>query len=404
MSSGAGDETVDTVLSSALAAVVPDDARKLLDRTDSYFFRTQQIVHHYGDKEVVYAIFLRRPVISAPRLVLKWLDIIFRKRKIQATYKVAFPEGAWVGAGLPILYLKGSFKQLAPLETFVLQKLGASCVAACNTYQMVRLLPDVGFIAMGARHCAGYEMQELIEYGAWVGSEAAKRQVKSKGFIGTASTSTARLFGCKTGFGTMPHALIGYAGSTLRAAEMFHERFPDQDLGVLVDYFGHEITDGLQVCRHFEGLARQGKLLLRLDTHGGRYLEGLDRQTSYDLIMRYAPETLQRYCSEQELTSLTGMGVSAAAIWCMREHLDRAGFDRVRIIASSGFDLDKCRIIAAAKAPVDYIGTGSFIPGLWNETYATADIIAYDGKALVKQGREFLIKLARQFDAGFETE
>ncbi len=28
--------------------------------------------------------------------------------------------------------------------------------------------------------------------------------------------------------GTMPHALIGYAGSTLRAAEMFHETFPDQ--------------------------------------------------------------------------------------------------------------------------------------------------------------------------------
>ena len=30
----------------------------------------------------------------------------------------------------------------------------------------------------------------------------------------------------------MPHALIGYAGSTVRAAEMFHETFPGEDMTV----------------------------------------------------------------------------------------------------------------------------------------------------------------------------
>ena len=40
----------------------------------------------------------------------------------------------------------------------------------------------------------------------------------------------------------MPHALIGYAGSTLRAAELFHQTIPDTPLTVLVDYFGAEIT------------------------------------------------------------------------------------------------------------------------------------------------------------------
>ena len=195
----------------------------------------------------------------------------------------------------------------------------------------------------------------------------------------------------------MPHALIGYAGSTLKAAEMFHEQFPDQELGVLVDYFGQEITDGLAVCKAFPELAAQGKVLLRLDTHGGRYIEGLNRQSSYELLMRYAPETIQRYCSEKELTYLAGTGVSAAAIWYMRKKLDEAGFDRVKIIASSGFDIEKCRIISEARAPVDIVGTGSFIPVLWNETYATADIIAYNGKPLVKKGREFLINLARQY-------
>ena len=38
------------------------------------------------------------------------------------------------------------------------------------------------------------------------------------------------------------------------------------------------------------------------------------------------------------------------------------------------------------------VGTGSFIPNTWSETYATADIVAYDGVPRVKIGREFLLK------------
>ena len=87
-----------------------------------------------------------------------------------------------------------------------------------------------------------------------------------------------------------------------------------------------------------------------------------------------------------------GTGVSAAAIWHLRETLDNAGFHKVKIVASSGFGPDKCRLFALAKAPVDMIGTGSYLPEKWTETYATADIIQYDGVARVKLGREFLLR------------
>jgi nicotinate phosphoribosyltransferase len=76
----------------------------------------------------------------------------------------------------------------------------------------------------------------------------------------------------------------------------------------------------------------------------------------------------------------------------MREALDEAGFPKVRIVASSGFGVSKCRVMAEAKAPIDVVGTGSFIPNTWSETYATADIVAYDGVPRVKIGREFLLK------------
>ncbi len=360
-------------------------------RTDVYFNRTRAVVQRFGDKRVTYAVFLRRPVISAPRLMLDWLALAAAARATTFDIDVVHPEGSWTGAGEPIVYVTGSFAHLSNLETILLQKLGPACVAAHNAYQMSLALPNVDFLAMEARHCAGAEMQQMMAYAASVGSEAARRE-GAKGFVGNANDGTAHWFGASAGRGTMPHALIGYAGSTVRAAEMFHETFPDEGLTVLVDYFGREISDGIAVCRRFPELAREGQLTVRLDTHGGRFLEGLDPAESYAVLERRAPGAIRRYRSETELRYLVGTGVSAAAIWRMREALDDAGFPRVRIVVSSGFNVDKCRVMADTKAPIDVVGTGSFIPDLWSETYATADIVEYDGVPMVKLGREFLLR------------
>ena len=209
----------------------------------------------------------------------------------------------------------------------MLQKLGPPCVAAHNAYQMCLALPGVAFLAMDARHCAGAEMQEMMAYAASVGSAAAQRE-GAKGFVGNANDATAHWFGGRKGRGTMPHALIGYAGSTVRAAEMFHETFPDEPLTVLVDYFGREVTDGIAVCRRFPELAAAGELSLRLDTHGGRFVEGLDPGESYAVLERHAPGAIRRYRSDTELRYLIGTGVSAASVWHLREALDAAGFPR----------------------------------------------------------------------------
>jgi nicotinate phosphoribosyltransferase len=231
-----------------------------------------------------------------------------------------------------------------------------------------------------------------MAYAASVGSAAAKREVGAVGFVGNATDATAHYFGAARGLGTMPHALIGYAGSTVRAAEMFHETFPEEPLTVLVDYFGQEVTDSLAVCRRFPELAAAGRLAVRLDTHGGRYIEELDLGRSYAVLEEHAPRAIRGYRTEQELRYLVGTGVTAAAIWHVRQRLDSEGFGKVRIVASSGFTPAKCRIMAVAHTPVDVIGTGSYLPEQWTETYATADIIAYDGQPMVKVGREFLLR------------
>ena len=373
----------------------PLDDADITARTDTYFNRTRAIVSRFGDRRVTYAVFLRRPVVSAPALMVEWLQAVARSRGEKFDIELMHAEGAWVGAGEPLVYITGSFKALADLETIFLQKIGAACVAAHNAFQMCVALPNAAFLAMDARHCAGAEMQEIMAYAAAVGSRAAKKE-GAKGFIGNANDWTAHYFGAQAGFGTMPHALIGYAGSTLRAAEMFVETFPGDNLTVLVDYFGRELTDALAVCHHFSDMAQAGRMSVRLDTHGGRFLEGLDPQESYAVLERHAPGALRRYRSQNELRYLIGTGVSSAAIWKMREVLDNAGFEAVRIVASSGFGVEKCSVMADAHTPIDVVGTGSFIPETWSETYATADIVAYDGEPMVKIGREFLLRSVKR--------
>jgi nicotinate phosphoribosyltransferase len=89
---------------------------------------------------------------------------------------------------------------------------------------------------------------------------------------------------------------------------------------------------------------------------------------------------------------LFGTGVSLASVIKLRQTLDQAGFSACRIVASSGFNLFKCKMFGNARAPVDTIGTGSFIPENMNETFATADVFMYDGQFNIKVGREKLFQ------------
>ncbi len=370
----------------------PVDDPDITAWTDHYFNRTKQAVDRFGDQRVTYAIFLRRPVVSAPRLAIAWLEEMAAQRGVGFEIDLRYDEGRWVGAGEPLIYLTGSFYHLVDLETLLLQKLGPACVAAYNAYTMCADLPKVGFLAMDARHCAGTEMAELMAYAASVGADRARRKVGAVGFIGTATDATAHDFGAEGGKGPMPHGLIGYAGSTLRAAEMYDECFAREPMTVLIDYFAQEVTDSLEVCRRFPRRAAKGQLSMRLDTPGGRFVEDLDPAASYAVLERNVPGAIRGYRNETELRYLVGPGVSAAAIWHLREALDREGFDKVKIVASSGFNPAKCKLMAEAKAPIDVVGTGSYLPESWSETYATADVVVYDGQPRVKVGREFLLR------------
>jgi nicotinate phosphoribosyltransferase len=138
------------------------DRERLRRLTDTYFLRTKEIVRRYGDREATYALFMRRPVICTPRLMVDFLEAEARARGTSFAIELSYEEGGWVGAGEPMVYLTGSLHHLVDLETLYLQKLGAPCVAAYNAYAMCVDLPRAAFLAMDARHCAGAEMAEMM--------------------------------------------------------------------------------------------------------------------------------------------------------------------------------------------------------------------------------------------------
>ena len=109
----------------------PKDLPRL---TDSYFLRTKEVVRQFGDIGVTYAIFMRRPVICTPKLMVDFLEAMAAERRTKFAMEFNYAEGDWVGAGEPLLYLSGSLYHLVDLETVYLQKLGPPCVAAYNAY------------------------------------------------------------------------------------------------------------------------------------------------------------------------------------------------------------------------------------------------------------------------------
>ena len=101
-------------------------------------------------------------------------------------------------------------------------------------------------------------------------------------------------------------------------------------------------------------------------------------------------EAIRGYRSEEELRHLIGTGVSAAAICHCARSWTRPASRKVQIVASSGFGPAKCRVMADAKAPIDVVGTGCFMPAELDRDLCHRRHRRIRRHATVKVGREFL--------------
>jgi nicotinate phosphoribosyltransferase len=80
-------------------------------------------------------------------------------------------------------------------------------------------------------------------------------------------------------------------------------------------------------------------------------------------------------------------GVNRELVGLVRDALDTAGHQHVRIVASGGFDAEKIASFERAGAPVDAYGVGSSLVQGANDF--TADVVRLDGEDCAKAGRRF---------------
>jgi len=254
-----------------------------------------------------------------------------------------------------VLTIEGDYTLFGHLETVYLGVLARRTLITTNVARVLEAANGKPVIFMPARH-DHHRIQTGDGYAAFV----AGRIVGAE--IGVTTDEQASWWGGK-GVGTVPHALIAaYGGNTVLAATKFAEWAPpDLNVTVLVDFENDSVRTALEVARAL-----------------GPRLWGVRLDTSEALVDRSLWD---------ELGDFRPSGVNERLVRKVRDALDRDGFERVRIVASGGFTVEKIREFERRGVPVDAYGVGSSLIRGANDF--TADVVLTDGRPSAKVGRRF---------------
>ncbi len=249
-----------------------------------------------------------------------------------------------------VMTIEGDYTLFAYLETVYLGVLARRTLISTNVRRVVDAANGKPILFFPARH-DHHHVQTGDGYAAHVA-----------GAIGVSTDAQSSWWGGR-GLGTVPHGLIAaYAGDTVLAAQRFADWAPaDVNVVVLVDFENDSVRTSLDVARAL-----------------GDRLWGVRLDTSRTLVDRSLWE---------EMGDFDPRGVNERLVHRVREALDREGFERVKIVVSGGFDVERIREFEAKSVPVDSYGVGSTL--IRGENDFTADVVVVDGEPCAKVGRRY---------------
>jgi nicotinate phosphoribosyltransferase len=254
-----------------------------------------------------------------------------------------------------VLTIEGDYPLFAHLETVYLGVLTRRTLITTNVARVVEAAQAKPIIFMPARH-DHHRVQTGDGYAAYVAGAMIGAS------IGVTSDAQASWWGGR-GVGTVPHALIAsYGGNTVLAATKFAEwAGDDMNIVVLVDFENDSVRTALEVARAL-----------------GPRLWGVRLDTSGQLVDRSL---------WSELGDFDPRGVNERLVRKVRNALDEDGFERVKIVASGGFTVEKIKAFEAGGVPVDAYGVGSSL--IRGQNDFTADVVMTDGRPSAKVGRRY---------------
>ncbi len=254
-----------------------------------------------------------------------------------------------------VMTIEGDYTTFAHLETLYLGVLARRTLITTNVVHVLEAANGKPIIFMPARH-DHHRIQTGDGYAAYIAGQVVGAP------IGVTTDEQASWWGGR-GLGTVPHSLIAsYGGNTVLAATKFAEWAPpDTNITVLVDFENNSLETALEVARAL-----------------GPKLWGVRLDTS---------ESLVDFSLVEEMGDFKPTGVNERLVLRVREALDRDGFERVRIVVSGGFDVEKITRFEREGVPVDAYGVGSSLIRGSNDF--TADIVLTDGRPSAKFGRRY---------------
>jgi nicotinate phosphoribosyltransferase len=262
----------------------------------------------------------------------------------------ALYEGDEVGGLETVLTIEGDYALFAHLETVYLGSLARRSLVMKNVHDVVDAARGKPILFFPARHD-----HWLVQTGdGWAAHVA--------GAIGVSTDAQASWWGGR-GVGTVPHALIAaFGGDTVAAAQAFADRYAhEMNVTVLVDFENDSVRTSLEVA----------------DALGDK-LWGVRLDTSERLVDR---------ALWHDMGDFRPTGVNEALVHRVRDALDEAGHQRVKIVVSGGFDAERIRSFERQGVPVDSYGVGSSLIRGSNDY--TADVVLVDGRPCAKVGRAY---------------
>jgi nicotinate phosphoribosyltransferase len=321
--------------------------------TDAYFnFARDTLLADGRHPRVVMQVFQKHHAILGGMdeaiAVLKLCSHDWEALTVHAVY-----DGDDIEPWESVMTIEGDYTLFAHLETVYLGVLARRTLVSTNVRRVVQAANDKPILFFPARH-DHHRVQTGDGYAAHVA-----------GAIGVSTEAQASWWGGK-GIGTVPHALISaYGGNTVLAATKFAEwaevNDPDVNIVVLVDFENDSVRTSLEVARAL-----------------GKELWGVRLDTSRTLVDRSLWD---------EMGDFDPRGVNERLVRKVRDALDQNGFERVRIVVSGGFDVERISEFERGNVPVDAYGVGSAL--LRGENDFTGDIVLTDGLPSAKVGRSF---------------
>jgi nicotinate phosphoribosyltransferase len=305
--------------------------------SDAYFNHTRAALLHDGRRpRVVMQVFQRKDaMLGGLDEAVAILELCSHDWPGLTVH--ALRDGDRVEPWETVMTIEGDYTTFAHLETVVLGTLARRTLIASNTARVVEAANGKPIIFMPARH-DHHRVQTGDGYAAFVAGAVLGAE------IGVTSDAQASWWGGR-GVGTVPHSLIAaYGGNT-----------------VLVDFDNDSVRTALDVARAL-----------------GPRLWGVRLDTSGQLVDR---------ALWGEMGDFDPRGVNERLVRKVRTALDEDGFERVRIVASGGFTVEKIDAFESRGVPVDAYGVGSSL--IRGEYDFTADIVMTDGRPTGKVGRGF---------------